>query len=310
MPSGKLPPYRPQLALLVKVPPAGDQWLHELKLDGYRIGVAIDRGTVALLSRREKEWTGEFPSVVAGAKKLPVRSALIDGELAGVLPDGRTSMHAMGNGPLAFFAFDLIHVDGEDLTSLPLLERKQRLRRALGTRPPEPFRYVDHVRGNGAAFFREACALKIEGIVSKLATSPYKASARNATWQKVKCVLRQEFVIGGYELSVLKGLGALWLGTYDDEGRLLFAGKVGTGFQREAAALLKKLVKIERPASPFAPVDLPTGAKIRDARWVVPELVCEVAFMEWTDHAHIRHGSFQGMRPDKNARTVVREVPV
>jgi bifunctional non-homologous end joining protein LigD len=307
--SGKPPPYRPQLALLVKVPPVGDEWLHELKLDGFRIGVAIERGGVRLLSRREKEWTDEFPTVVAGAKKLPVGSALIDGELAGVLPDGRTSMHAMGSGPLAFFAFDLIHVDGEDLTSLPLLERKQRLRRALGTAPPAPFRYVDHVVGNGAAFFREACALKIEGIVSKLATSPYKPNARNATWQKIKCVLRQEFVIGGYERSVLDGLGALWLGTYDD-GRLLFAGKVGTGFQREADTLLKKLMKIERPASPFAPVGLPIGAKIRDARWVAPELVCEVAFMEWTGHDHIRHGSFQGMRPDKVPRKVVREVPV
>jgi len=306
----KLPPYRPQLALLVKAPPAGDEWLHELKLDGFRIGVAIDGGDVQLLSRREKAWTEQFPTVVAGAKKLPVRSALIDGELAGVLPDGRTSMHAMGSGPLAFFAFDIIHMDGDDLTSLPLLERKQRLRRALGTKPPAPFRYVDHVVGDGAAFFREACALKIEGIVSKLATSPYKPNARNATWQKIKCVLRQEFVIGGYERSVVGDLGALWLGTYDDEGRLLFSGKVGTGFQREADALLKKLVRIERPASPFAPIGLPIGAKIRDARWVTPELVCEVAFMEWTGHDHIRHGSFQGMRPDKDPRKVVREIPV
>src|SRR3954466_6471345 len=145
----KLPPFRPQLALLMKTPPEGDDWLHELKLDGYRIGVAIDRGHVTLLSRREKDWTAEFPTVVAGARKLPVKTALIDGELAGVLPDGRTSMHAMGGGSLAFFAFDISHADGEDLTSLPLLERKQRLRRALGTTPPAPFRYVDHVVGNG-----------------------------------------------------------------------------------------------------------------------------------------------------------------
>jgi bifunctional non-homologous end joining protein LigD len=227
------------------------------------------------------------------------------------LADGRTSMHAMGaGGSLAFFAFDIIHLDGEDLTGLPLVERKQHLRHALGAKPPAPFLYVDHVVGNGGAFFREACRMKIEGIVSKLRSSPYKANARNATWQKIKCVLRQEFVIGGYERSVLGGLGALWLGTYDDEGRLMFAGKVGTGFQREADALLKRLVKIERPHNPFAPVDLPIGAKIREARWVAPELVCEVAFMEWTGHAHIRHGSFQGMRPDKDPRKVVREIPV
>jgi bifunctional non-homologous end joining protein LigD len=307
----KLPAYRPQLALLVKAPPEGDAWIHEVKLDGFRIGVEVDHGRVRLLSRREKEWTEAFPTVVAGAKKLPVKTALIDGELAGVLPDGRTSMHAMGDGgTLAYFAFDIIHLDGEDLTPLPLLERKQRLRHALGAKPPPPFQYVDHVAGHGATVFDEACAMKIEGIVSKLASSPYKSNARNATWQKIKCSLRQEFVIGGYELSVRSDLGALWLGTYDEAGQLLFAGKVGTGFQREAAALLKRLQRLERPASPFAPVGLPGGAKIRDARWVAPELVCEVAFMEWTGHAHIRHGSFQGMRPDKDARAVVREIPV
>jgi bifunctional non-homologous end joining protein LigD len=304
----KVPPYRPQLALLVKAPPLGDDWLHELKFDGFRIGVEIDHGRVRLLSRREKEWTAEFPQTVAGATKLAVKTALIDGELAGVLPDGRTSMHAMGTGPLAFFAFDLIHLDGEDLTPLPLVERKQRLHRMLGRNPPAPFRYVDHVVGGGAEFFQQACEMKIEGIVSKLARSPYKPGARNSTWQKIKCSLRQEFVIGGYERSVLGDLGALWLGTYED-GRLVFSGKVGTGFQREAAAILKKLVRLERATSPFEDIGLPTGAKIRDAVWVKPELVCEVAFMEWTGHAHIRHGSFQGMRPDKDPRAVVREIP-
>ena len=307
--TAKLPPYRPQLALLVKTPPEGDEWLHELKFDGFRIGVAIERGHVTLLSRREKDWTAEFPTVVAGATKLPVKNALLDGELAGVLPDGRTSMHAMGDGvSLAFFAFDIIHLDGEDLTALPLLQRKAHLRRVLGSHPAAPFRYVDHVQGDGAAFFAEACRMQLEGIVSKLASSPYRSNARNATWQKIKCSQRQEFVIGGYERSVRDDLGALWLGTYED-GKLLFAGKVGTGFQRESAALLKALARIERPDSPFAPVGLPVGAKIRDARWVQPALVCEVAFMEWTGHAHIRHGSFQGMRPDKDPLKVVREVP-
>jgi bifunctional non-homologous end joining protein LigD len=304
----KLPPYRPQLALLVKAPPEGDDWLHELKLDGFRIGVAIDHGRVTLLSRREKEWTDEFPRVVAGAAKLPVKTALLDGELAGVLPDGRTSMHAMGGGSLAYFAFDIIHLDGEDLTALPLIERKRYLRQALGPKPAAPFLYVEHVTGGGAAFFREACRMKIEGIVSKLASSPYKPNARNATWQKIKCVERQEFVIGGYEHSVRGDLGALWLGTYEGAA-LVFSGKVGTGFQREADALLKKLSRLERDESPFAPIGLPIGAKIRDARWVEPTLVCEVAFMEWTGHGHIRHGSFQGMRPDKDPRKVVREVP-
>jgi bifunctional non-homologous end joining protein LigD len=215
----------------------------------------------------------------------------------------------LGGASTVYFAFDILHLDGEDLMPLPLLERKARLRQALGAAPPPPFQYVDHVLGEGGAFFKEACRMQIEGIVSKLARAPYKPNARNATWQKIKCSLRQEFVIGGYELSVLGGLGALWLGTYDDEGRLLFAGKVGTGFQREADALLKRLRKLERATNPFEAIGLPVGAKIRDARWVAPDLVCEVAFMEWTGHAHIRHGSFQGMRPDKDPRKVVREIP-
>jgi bifunctional non-homologous end joining protein LigD len=176
--SAKVPPYRPQLALLVKTPPDGDNWLHELKLDGFRIGVEIDHGKVRLLSRRDKEWTGEFPSVVAGAKRLPVKTALIDGELAGVLPDGRTSMHAMGGATTAFFAFDIIHLDGEDLTPLPLVERKERLRRALGPDPPPPFRWVDHVVGDGAAFFAAArVALQARRPQRHLAEDQVRAAA-------------------------------------------------------------------------------------------------------------------------------------
>jgi bifunctional non-homologous end joining protein LigD len=304
-----VPPYRPQLALLVKQPPEGDGWIHEVKLDGYRIGCRIEGGEVALLSRRDNAWTASFPSVVAAAARLGTRAALLDGELAAVLPDGRTSMHAMGGGgPIAYFVFDILHLDGADLTALPLDERKVRLRALLGKRPPAPFRYVDHVVGGGAAFLAQACRLGIEGIVSKQRDAPYRPAARNATWQKSKCVLRQEFVIGGYEDSTVGSLGALWLGYHDTAGRLVFAGKVGTGFQRDASELLatfRKMV-IARPAFD---VGLPTGYKVRDARWLEPRLVCEVAFMEWTHHGHIRHGSYQGMRPDKRARDVIREAP-
>jgi bifunctional non-homologous end joining protein LigD len=225
-----------------------------------------------------------------------------------VLPDGRTSLHAMGGDNLVFFAFDLLHVDGEDLFELPLEERKVRLAALLGDDPPAPFRYVEHHVGDGARFFNEACAMRLEGIVSKARAAPYKSGARNATWRKVKCVLRQEFVIGGYEPSVVGGLGSLWLGTYDDAGRLEFAGKVGTGFQREAPALMKKLAGMKQATTPFD-AGMPVGAaKQRDAHWVEPTLVCEVAFMEWTGHGHIRHASFQGMRADKKARDVKREV--
>ena len=310
MARSSLPEYDPQLALLVKQAPAGDGWLHELKLDGFRMGCLVHRGAATLISRRAKEWTAQFPTVVEGAARLHAKTALLDGEVAAVLPDGRTSLRAMGSGrPIVYFVFDLLHVDGEDLTPLPIEERKQRLRALLGARPPAPLRYVDHQIGEGPAFFAAACRSGVEGIVSKAAGSPYRSGARNATWQKVKCVLRQELVIGGYERSVVDGLGALWLGYYDGGRGLTFAGKVGTGFQRQERELLTALKKLERAAPPFT-TGLPTqGAKLRDAIWVEPHLVCEVAFMEWTHHDHIRHGSFQALRPDKKAADVVREIP-
>jgi bifunctional non-homologous end joining protein LigD len=202
---------------------------------------------------------------------------------------------------VAYFVFDILHLDGEDLMPLAIEDRKARLRALLGAHPPAPIRTVDHVVGGGRAFFEEACRRGIEGIVSKDRRAPYRPGARNASWRKTKCVLRQELVIGGYEDSVV--------GYYDAAGRLTFAGKVGTGFQRDAPALLPVLRTLVIPTPPFD-VGLPKGHKIRDAKWLEPRLVCEVAFMEWTGHGHIRHPSFQGMRPDKDARTVVREVPV
>jgi bifunctional non-homologous end joining protein LigD len=303
-----LPPYDPQLALLAKAAPAGDGWLHEVKFDGFRIGAAVQRGRASLLSRRAKDWTAEFASVAAGAERLRARSALLDGEVAAVGRDGRTSMGGMGEGStIAYFVFDLLHLDGEDLTGRPIEERKARLRDLLGKTPPAPLRYVDHVVGRGPAFFEEVCRHRLEGIICKAAGSPYKPGSRNATWQKVKCVLRQEFVIGGYERSTVGTLGAIWLGTYLPDGRLEFAGKVGTGFQRESPSLLRAFKKLERDTPPFGQ-GLPTGFRIRDAIWLQPTMVCEVAFMEWTGHGHIRHPSYQGLRPDKEPGEVVREV--
>jgi bifunctional non-homologous end joining protein LigD len=308
-PPPALPPYDPQLALLVKSAPDGDGWLHEVKLDGFRIGCALESGRATLLSRRGKDWTTAFPAVAAGAGRLRTTSALLDGEVAAVLPDGRTSLQAMHEGStIVYFVFDLLHLDGEDLTARPIEERKKHLRDLLGVRPPAPLRYVEHVIGGGPAFFGEACRHRLEGIISKLTGSPYRPGTRNAAWQKVKCVLRQEFVIGGYERSTTGSLGSLWLGTYDAEGRLTFAGKAGTGFQREARELLKAFERLERITAPFA-LGLPKGFKIRGAIWLEPRIVCEVAFMEWTPHGHIRHPSYQGLRPDKSPAEVVRETP-
>lgn len=306
-----------QLATLAKQAPAGDAWLHELKLDGYRIGCRVDGGEVTLLSRRGNDWTAQFSQVAAAARRLPVETALLDGEVCVVLPDGRTRFQALQNArtgtnraPLTYFVFDLLHLDGEDIGALPLDERKARLQallaRAPGTAPV--FRYADHVVGDGPAFFRQACGMRLEGIVSKQRSLPYQPG-RGPGWLKVKCIMRQELVIGGFTHPEggREGIGALLVGVYDG-GRLRFAGKVGTGFsQSTARALRKQLDSLARATSPFTPP--PERLVARDAHWVTPNLVAEVAFADWTDEGKIRHASFQGLRRDKDPREVVAEIP-
>jgi bifunctional non-homologous end joining protein LigD len=306
-----LPPYNPQLAQLVKEPPAGDGWIHEIKLDGYRIGCAIDGGNVQLLSRRSLEWTAEFPTVVAASKRLKTKAALLDGEVAAVLPDGRTSFHAMqtrspGGANLAYFIFDILHLDGEDLFALSVEQRKERLQKLLGARPPAPLRYVDHVIGGGADFFAAATQMRLEGMISKSRTEPYRPGARHRSWQKTKCQLRQEFVVGGWQPSVTGGLGSMVLGYYDDQGHLLYAGKVGTGHQRQEKDLLARFARLGRAAPPFHTA-VPREV-LRDSRWLEPLLVAEVAFIEWTSDG-LRHPSFQGLREDKDPRDVRPERP-
>ncbi|MFY3744381.1 DNA ligase D [Anaeromyxobacter sp. Red801] len=308
-----VPPYRAQLATLVAAPPAGEGWVHETKYDGYRIGCALEGGRATLWSRRGNDWTAQFPEVARAAEALPARSALLDGEVAAVLPGGRTSFQALqqafsgGRRSLAYFVFDLLWLDGEDLSRRPLLERKDALRRLLGARG-EVLRYAPHVDAPGAEVLREACRLGLEGIVSKRADAPYRPG-RNATWTKAKCLARQELVIGGFTdpEGSRQGIGALLVG-FHEGGALRFAGKVGTGFtQASARALRARLDRLERADPPFTP--RPPGPLGRIAHWVRPELVAEVAFTEWTGDGKVRHPSFQGLREDKRAAEVVREAP-
>jgi len=312
------PPYKAQLATLVDAPPEGDDWVHEQKFDGFRMGLRLDGKVIELWSRRDQDWTSAFPTVVAAAARLGVKNALLDGEVAAVLPSGITSFQALQNrrpdAPLAYFAFDLLHLDGEDLRGLPLVERKERLRQLLARARPEAsvLRYSDHVRGEGQAFFQVACKTGLEGIVSKLASARYRAS-RNSDWQKTKCLKRQELVIGGFTEpeGARAGVGALLVGHWDS-GRLRWAGKVGTGsgwtatFLRE---LRRKLDARLRSDSPFDPPIADAWLR-RNARWVEPDLVVEVAFSEWTDDGRVRHASVQGLRDDKASKDVVRETPV
>lgn len=305
--------YAPQLAALVKVPPAGDDWLHEIKYDGYRIGCRIADGRVTLISRNRRDWTRAFPEVVQAAQRLATRDALLDGEVCMLLPDGRTSFQALQQAlsapvprrGLVYFVFDLLRLDGERLDRLPIEERKARLAALVGP-GSGVIRYAEHVEGNGEAFFRQACRHGLEGIVSKRRGRPYEPGRRGG-WVKAKCTLRQEFVIGGFTdpEGSRAGIGALLIGYYDAD-RLVFAGKVGTGFTHGTALdLRRRLDAIERASCPFSPP--PPGVLARRAHWVEPRLVCDVAFAEWTDDGKVRHPSYQGLRVDKPPREVVRE---
>jgi bifunctional non-homologous end joining protein LigD len=306
----------PQLATLVKDPPSGDEWLHELKFDGYRMLCRIDRGGVTFWSRNGKDWTEKFLNVIEAIKSLKVTSAILDGEIVIVDAQGRSSFQklqrAMGKTVTSGFVyevFDLIYLEGFNLTQTQLKHRKHLLKDLCSSAPRrDVLRYSEHLQGNGDAFFKHACEYGIEGIVSKLADSPYE-STRNRNWLKVKCSKQQEFVIAGYTPSSkgLPGFGSLVLGVYE-KTKLVYAGRVGTGFTfKQRGDLKKQLEKISRATSPLAVV--PKDPGLRETHWTEPKMVAEIAFTEWTSDGSIRHPSFQGLREDKNPKEIVREVP-
>ena len=310
---GPLPRTQPlALAMVVEAPPDGDEWLHEIKHDGYRIVARIEEGDVRLVSRNGKDWTKEFPQVARAVGRLPAGTALLDGEVAAVLPNGATSFQALQRRgtdktvPLVYFAFDLLHLDGWDLREVRLEERKEVLRRLLES-APAALRFSDHVRGQGPAFFEKAREAGLEGVVSKRADAPYR-EGRGGDWRKAKCRLSQEVVIGGFTLSSDGGgsIGALLVGFYED-GQLVYAGKVGSGFdERLLGDLQHRLEARRRKTSPFA--DVPAELR-RGVQWVEPDLVAQVEFTEWTDEGRMRQPVFLGLRDDREARHVVRERP-
>ncbi len=304
---------QPMLATLVANAPTGDDWVHEIKYDGYRMLAHIAKGKCALFSRSGKDWTATFGQVARDLLLVDVREAWIDGEVVVVDAQGRSRFQMLQNAiaepadaSFMFFAFDLPFADGRDLRRVPLVERKAVLRAAVGA-GKGCVRVGPEVVGNGADFFRQSCSLSLEGAISKRLDSEYADGARSRQWVKVKCVRRQEMVIGGFTppQGARREFGALLLGVHDGNG-LRYAGKVGTGFDEAALQRIGKLLRArERASSPFA--DTPRGYDVRGARWVRPDLVAEVAFTEWSAEGALRHPSFKGLRTDKDAKLVVRE---
>jgi DNA ligase D-like protein (predicted ligase) len=312
---------QPQLTRLVDAAPEGDQWLHEIKYDGYRMHARLDHGAAKLLTRTGLDWTGKYPAIAKAVASLGARQAYLDGELCGVGPDGITSFNMIqlasdaGNAAgLVFFLFDLLHLDGDDVAARPLVERKARLAELLAP-AGSPLQYSDHQIGQGPAFHAQACAMKLEGIVSKRADAAYAAGNRGL-WLKVKCLHREEFVVIGWTdpEGSRPFLGALLLGYYDSGGRLIYAGRVGTGI--DTAELERLWLRLQPLAIATMPLDAapPRGTRfgsplvLSRVHWVRPELVAEVKFLAWTEDNLLRQVVYEGLREDKPATEVRREI--
>jgi bifunctional non-homologous end joining protein LigD len=308
----------PELATLTQDRFSDPAWIFERKLDGERCLAFADGGEVRLMTRNQHEITSTFPEIAAALAAQRRGDFIVDGEIV-AFDKTETSFsrlqHRLGlanppadlltETPTYYYLFDVLYAGGRDTRPLPLLERKQVLREVLAF--DDPLRFTEHRDTDGEAYYREACRLGWEGLIAKRADSPYRAG-RSKDWLKFKCESGQEFVIGGFtdpQRSRI-GFGALLLGYYDPGGRLVYAGKVGTGFDnRTLRSLHDRLAAIERPSPPFDLGPLPRSG----VHWVEPKLVGEVGFSEWTVAGELRHPRFQGLRNDKDPREVVRETP-
>jgi bifunctional non-homologous end joining protein LigD len=305
----------PALATLRPRAPTGEGWVHEIKFDGYRLQAQVRGGKVRLLTRSGQDWSDRFGDAVAAALgALPCDTAIIDGELvvenaagASDFPALQADLSAGRTDRFRYYVFDLLYLDGEDLRRQPLVERKRRLA-ALVEGAGDPLRLSEHFDEDGEVMLRHACRLSLEGVVSKKRDDPYPAG-RTRSWIKSKCSNRQEFVIAGYVPSTVSKdlVGSLVLG-YHQDGRLVHAGRVGTGFSREVARdLARRLEPLARKTAPFA--DKLSADARRGVVWVRPELVAEVEFRAWTTEGILRHAAFRGLREDKPAREIGREGP-
>ena len=309
----------PQLSQLVEKPPSGPQWLHEIKLDGFRMAARIDNGRVQLLTRTGLDWTAKYPSAAAALASLNIKTGYLDGELCGVDEAGLPSFantQAATDGErgvlLVYYAFDLLHLDGRDVSDLQLIERKALLEPLLTNK--SGLQFNGHDTGDGQLILEHAGKLGFEGVVSKTADAPY-APGNRGLWRKAKWLNRQEFVILGW--SDPEGsrpyLGALLLGYYTDDGKLIYAGRVGTGMSDKVLAdLRRRLDPLSRAKSPL---NVPPPRKTRFGsplvlsriHWVEPTLVAEITYLTWTGDGLLRHTVYVGLREDKPVGQVRRE---
>jgi len=306
----------PQLATLVDSPPAGDDWLYEIKFDGYRILARVDRigkeSDVRLFTRAGNDWTAKFKTLAKAVADLKLPSGWLDGEIVIAGPEGRTDFQALQNAidsravdAIQFFIFDLPFYAGYDLRQAALADRRALLRSLMEANASPLLRFSESFEAEPHELLGAACKLQLEGVIGKKADAAY-VSARSRSWIKLKCTRRQEFVIGGYTdpKGSRSGFGALLLGVHDEHGQLKYAGNVGTGFDEKTLAAIKaRLDKLASSSNPFHA--LPRSVK---GHWVEPKLVGEVSFTEWTGDGHLRHPVFHALRTDKDPRTIVHEV--
>jgi bifunctional non-homologous end joining protein LigD len=293
---------------LVSRPPSGAAWLHEIKFDGYRLQIHVQGRRATIYTRNGHDWTDRFPELAADAATLP--DCILDGELCAIDSEGRSRFSSLRasispgrTGGLVLFVFDLLWRQGEDLRPYGLRTRKALLSRLLEDAPSR-LRWVDHFEVGGETMLRSACAMGLEGVVSKGWDAPYKAG-RSESWVKAKRRPSQELVIGGWKQEPVGTFEGLIVGVYD-QGRLRYVGRLKTGFGRTSGGLLPRLRALEIPASPFESGEPPR--KTPAIHWVRPELVAAAEIAEWTDSGKLRQASFKGLREDKDPREVVREL--
>ena len=314
---------KPQLATLAAGVPSVGEWLYEIKFDGYRLMARLDQERVALMTRGGHDWAARMPSLVAELLDLGLRASFLDGEIVVLGPSGAPDFNALQNAfdrrqgaeRIVFFVFDVPFFEGHDLRQVPLRERRQLLKEFFAAKATEHVRFSADFAADPTSLLRSACRMQMEGVIAKRADAPY-VSRRSETWLKLKCKLRQEFVICGYteRTDEADQVGSLLLGIHDTSGKLVSAGSVGTGWSADEAREIKqKLLPLAASTSPFEKGDGKPGRwsrrKAGSERWVMPKLLAEVSFAEWTPDDQIRHASFIGLRDDKPAKVIVRERP-